>query len=167
MGPMKLMAAGVFALGLFLTGCNSSGGGAAVAEGDLVGKWVMNKSVTIGSFKVTTNGETKTTPMSDTSVYTDATYYVDLKTDKTYTANYPSTGGLGKVAPAAAPLENGTWSVSGNVLTTISADKDTSALSTTISGNAGTFVTVMDNKYNSGTTIYETHLDITMTATKQ
>ena len=158
-------------LGLMLTACSSGGGGStAVSEADLTGKWILNQSHAIGSISARDGaGKVLFSLNIDTTIlYSGSAYYLDLKADHGYVANYPPNPalGIGKVS-AAALMETGTWSVSGSILTTITTDGDTVKTKATVSGKAGSFLV----KYYESETDEEggfvTDIDNTFSATKE
>lgn len=167
---IRIRLAGIFAMGLLLAACNG-GGGTAVNEGDLIGKWTLTKQASKGYMKTTING-TETTRNIDTSrTYAGDTYYAEFKENKTYVANIPPPllfGGLGRVGIAAAP-DSGTWSVAGGTITCLSgsgAYQDTLKLSADISGKSATFSTKNQYSYSEGSIKYETDIDISYSGTK-
>jgi hypothetical protein len=149
----------VLGLGLLLTACNNSdGGGADVAEADLVGKWVVNSEHEKGWTKTTPpGGATVTKNIDTTTTYTGA-YSLEFKADKTMSVT------LGVVVP-------GTWSVSGNTVTAITnffGVSDTAKVKVTIDGKVGTFVSEdvgVENDPDEGK--IETDITTTIKATKQ
>ena len=157
-------------LGLFLTACEPGGGSTTpVAAADLIGKWLYRSEVAKGTLKShgVIAGQTIDTTMSldSTTTYTGNTYYMEFKADNTYTSNSPDMGEA-KVS-AQAPIENGTWSVSGAILTTITADKkDTTKVNVAISGTTLTGTMVIDESSTYEGITYTTHADITITMAK-
>lgn len=154
--------------GLMLAACNSGGGGAtAVSEADLTGKWILNESTSKGSISIKdAKGKVLISTNFDTTItYPGVAYYLDLKADHNYTANYPNLG-FGKVA-AVAPVETGTWSVSGNTLTTITTDRDTVKTQATVSGKSGTFLMKYYESESDDEGSFVTDIDNTFSATKE
>lgn len=150
---IKSTLAGLFCIGLMLAGCNGGDGATAVAEGDLIGKWILTSFQSKGYMKLTIFGTPQTIPLDTTETYTDNANYYDFKADHTFTANTPEPdmgAGLG-LEKAAAGLESGTWSLSGNTLTTISTESgstesDTMDIKVSLSGADGTFSYHVDEK---------------------
>src|SRR4051794_31182631 len=102
----------VAGLGLMMMACNSSSGVAAVASGDLIGKWLLNKEVTHGTVheKGSYAGHAIDTTfhMDKDTTYTGGTYFMEFKSDSTYNSNMPDdTSGLAKVS-AISMAEYGT-----------------------------------------------------------
>ena len=158
-------------LGLMLTACDSGGDGAtAVSETDLTGKWFLSKSDSKGSISIKdAKGKVLFSSNFDTTItYPAATYYLDLKADHNYTANYPPNPalGIGKVS-AVALMESGTWSVSGNTVTTITTDGDTVKTTATVSGKTGTFLVKYYESESDEEGSFVTDIDNTFSATKE
>lgn len=167
MKKMLGITLGLVGFGLLLAGCDSSSGGTAVSNDDLVGKWVINKEVTKGFFSYTpTGGQEFKINIDTTQTYTGSDYYVEFKADKSYSANYPSSNQTTKRSAASA-VETGTWSISGNTVTTISSVGDTSAVQAAISGKSGTFTVSLHETMNDSDGVYVNSIDATISATKQ
>ena len=157
-------------LGLFLTACEPGGGSTTpVAAADLIGKWLYRSEVAKGTIKThaVIAGQTfdTTTTIDTTHTYTGSEYYIEFKSDNTYTANSPEMNGAAK-ASAASALETGTWAVSGATLTTISTTKDTAVVNVAISGTTLTGTMAIDDTNSEGTYSQITHVDITITMAK-
>lgn len=159
MSRTKAITAGIFGLGLMFAGCNSTdGGGAAITEADLQGKWTITTTHEKGTEKTTEGGQT-TTKNVDTTTTMPAGSSIEFKADKTLaiTMGFPITG---------------TWKLSGaNTVTTIVSffglAADTSDMTVTISGTQGTFVSHdVDTEEDGGATIVS-DLVTTIKATKQ
>jgi hypothetical protein len=73
----------------------------------------------------------------------------------------------GVEAEGEGVVETGTWNVSGNLLTTVSAEGDTAVLAVVLNGASGTFTNSLDDSYTVGNTTYTQKGAITVKATKQ
>jgi hypothetical protein len=170
----KTLMACLLGLGLVMVGCNGDGDGAtAVSEGDLVGKWYYKTGVSKGYFRALDDKgkETFRINIDTTETFPANTYYIEFKSDKTYTANTPDEDIGEAVAKRAAlfgDLENGTWSVSGNTVTTISTDGDTSKVAAKINGNSASFTFSVDESETDPETggKFESKLEATLNCTK-
>ncbi|MDB5105177.1 MAG: hypothetical protein JWP91_2866 [Fibrobacteres bacterium] len=158
-------------LGLFLAACDSGDSTAPVGSGDLVGKWFYRKGVTQGTIHATgTFAGVKydsTTVIDTTETWTDNTYFIEFKSDNSYTANSPEDigGGSPKISSVAG-METGTWSVSGSTLTTISSEKDTTKLNVAVSGNNLTGSIVFDSTQTENGFTITSHVTATLTLSK-
>lgn len=123
-------------LGLLFAACNGGGdGAAAVAEGDLIGKWVLRKYHSEGYLKL--GG--LTFPMDEDATFTDDRSYIDLKADHAFVSDLPDPESEGETT-----VEVGTWSFSGKTLTTIGSEDgvgepDTVKWDVSIDGMDGVF----------------------------
>ena len=159
------------AMGLLLGACNSGGDSTSpVAAADLIGNWFYRSSETKGSIRsqFTVGGKTyDTTTVIDTSeTYTGNEYYIEFKSDSSYTANSPDVGPEAEKSTAAADLETGTWSVSGSTLTTISSDKDTAKVNIAISGNTLNGTMAIDTTSAEGGFSMTTHVTVKISLAK-
>jgi hypothetical protein len=144
--------AACLALGL-LAACDSSsgngpGGGGALTEAALIGKWNVTSRQSKG-WETDDEGNHKNVDTLET--YPAGTSTVEYKSDKTFAA---SLGGLFSI--------NGTWSIKGDsviTLTTIFGLTDTTSAYAVINGNEGTFT---EHNVDS-----EQDLVVTTKATKQ
>jgi len=132
MNKANVWVAGCLGLGMLLMACGGDSatgpGGGGLSEATLVGKWNVT-SVNNKGWENDDNGVKKNVDSTDT--FPAGIYTAEYKSDKTYTMN------LGGFAV------NGTWSIKGDSLITISTVfgfTDTSSSLASISGNSGTFI---------------------------
>jgi hypothetical protein len=148
--------AGLFLAGVLLAACNG-GGGTGATEGEIIGKWIINKSSVKGTYTAkNAAGQDSVRNIDTTYVEAGSTYYVDIKDDKTYTAELPvmqfrlllllGPGILGAEKAAAAAPISGTWFMEGNVFKAVSLAGDTTAFETSVNGNSGSFSQKIDMK---------------------
>jgi hypothetical protein len=160
---------GVMSLGLMLVGCDSSSGPTAVSATDLTGKWLINKQTSKGTIAYTPAGQAEIKIAVDTATNYSAAdnYFVQFDANGSYTANFPSTGGPLAKRAAKAANETGSWKVSGNTITTISSDDDTTDVTAAISGNSGTFTLAIHESDTDSIGTLVADINATMYATKQ
>lgn len=147
-------------IGLLLAACNGGGDGAtAVAEGDLIGKWILRKYHSEGHFKL----GTLTFPLDEDTTFTDDKSYIHLKADHSFVSDIPDPASEGETT-----VEIGTWSLAGSTLTTIGSEDgegvpDTLAWKVAIDGSDGVFSFAMDEKDG----LLELKQDVVINAVKQ
>lgn len=130
-------------VGFFLAACNGGGEGAtAVAEGDLVGKWILRKYHSEGYLKF----GALTMPLDEDTAFTDDRSYINLKADHSFVSDIPDPGSDGETT-----VEVGTWSLAGRTLTTIGSvdgegEPDTLGWSVALNGTDGVFSFHIDEK---------------------
>lgn len=162
--------AGLFGMSLLLAACNGGDGATAVSEADLVAKWYFKRSVAKGFIRtVDASGkELFRFNVDEDTTYAGNTHYIEFVANHTYTANYPEDAGDIPLKRAARPIETGTWSVSGNTVTTISSEGDTSKVAAAISGSNATFTLDMSVSESDPETggRFETDIEATLHAAK-
>lgn len=134
MNKMNGWVAGCLGLGMMLMACGGDsatgpGGGGALTEAALVGKWNIT-SVNNKGWQNDDNGVKQNIDSTDT--YPAGLSTVEYKSDKTVSIDM---GGF---------AINGTWSIKGDSVITISSIlgfSDTSSAYAVINGNSGTFTT--------------------------
>jgi hypothetical protein len=154
-------------MGLALFACDSgTDSGAAVASGDLVGKWYLRKlqAHSTMSFKGNIFGQAvdTTSQFDTTETFTGTQYFVEFKAEgNAFTSVFPDdlsgSGEAPKRAASLASTETGTWSVSGDVLTLNGSDGTTEKIKVAISGNTLTGTQTTDTtSTESGLTVHQT-----------
>lgn len=156
---MKVSHFGSATIALFLAlvmgGCNG-GAGSDGGDLDLVGVWVLNSMHEKGTRKTTVNGTTTTANVDSTTV-APAGWTMEFKADNSFTSKNIIT-------------VNGTWSASGNKVTTVMTafgQTDTTVMSVSIDGKVGTFVSHETDVNSFGGTTVAEDLTLTVKATKQ
>jgi hypothetical protein len=149
-------------LGLLMGACDGGGdggGAVAVAEGDLIGKWILRKYHSEGYLKL----GALTFPLDEDTTFADDKSYIDLKADHAFVSDMPDPETEGE-----STVEVGTWSLSGKTLTTIGSvdgegEPDTVKWDVSLAGLDGVFSSHVDVK--DGT--FEQKQDVLINAVKK
>jgi hypothetical protein len=156
MKKLSAVAMGLIGFGFLLSACNSGDNGpAAVSAGDIEGRWTITSQDIAGEIVfVDTLGDTSGVDLDTTYAYSTASgYFLDFKANMTYTANFPLFGQAKRSASQLA--DDGTWSVKGNILTTVNTYGDTTDVAVSLAGKSATFTLsihdVVQSKYGVST----------------
>ena len=157
-------------MGMFVTGCESSGSGTAVNQDELIGRWDFTSLKLHTVYQVTVNGKTQTSNMDTTKSLADQGNFIQFNQDLTCSANVPYEliGLMAKRSAAAlgAPL-TGTWSLAAGVVTLVSTNKqDTLAFGASVSGTSGSFTITAEDSGNEEGYVYKSTMTGTISSTK-
>jgi hypothetical protein len=171
------MKSGLYALlaglGLLLGACKSStdGGGDPVSEAELVGKWNFTSfRYKMASSVSPANPEFPNTSVDTTLQVTGSGSYINLMADGTYESVFPDLTSLifmKRSAEGEGTIEEGTWSVSGDLLTTVTSEDDSAVFAVVLDGSLGTFTQTVNETFSGGGYTYSDKGSITVKAAKQ
>jgi hypothetical protein len=160
-------------LAILLGACDSStnGGGTPVTKAELVGKWnATSLRYNVTSTVTPANPEYPDWTRDTTVNLTGSGAYRNLKADGTYEGITPDLSFLLFLKGSAegeGRSEAGTWSVSGNLLTTVSSDGDTAVVAVALNGASATFTQTVDDTDTDGGFTFTDKGAITIKAAKQ
>lgn len=147
----------------------------SVSEAALLGKWEFSKQRTAGYMTFTPTGGTPVKVDIDTTEFFSVAedYYIRFDSSHAYQAHFqdsvattPKRAARAKRSARAA-LETGTWTLSGNVVTTVSSAGDTTHITAALDGSAATFKVFLNETIPDTGGVYVTSLASTISATKQ